>query len=253
MRLGIVTLFPGLFDGLFSAALVAKARAAGALQVAFANPRDFATDRRRTVDDIPYGGGSGMIMQAPQVVAALESLDGKLESLDGKQESLDGKQAPAHRVLLTPRGRLIRQARVEQLASLPAVSLVCGRYEGIDQRVANFVDEELSLGDFVLAGGEVAAMVLTEAMARLLDNVVGNAQSLREESFADGRLEYPQYTRPRKFRGFDVPSVLTSGDHAAIAAWRAQAALRRTQDYRPDLLRAADGVSESQGGGDNGM
>lgn len=220
MRIHVVTLFPEMFGSVLRAGLLGKAIAAGALEVRFTNPRDFTSDRHRTVDDTPYGGGSGMVMMPGPIVEALESL---------------GDPRP-HRVLLTPQGRPFRQADARRLSGMPTIALVCGRYEGVDERVRSFVDEELSLGDFVLLGGEVAAMAVIEATVRLLPGVLGNEASAEDESHVAGLLEYPQYTRPAEFRGMGVPEVLKSGDHGRIARWRRREALRRTRDRRPDLF-----------------
>lgn len=219
MKLWVVTLFPELFDSFLRAGLLGKAIATGTLEVGFANPRDFTTDRHRTVDDTPYGGGSGMVMMPGPIVEAIESLPER-----------------PRRVLMTPQGKPFTQADAQRLAQMPAVALVCGRYEGVDERVRAFVDEELSIGDFVLLGGEVAAMAVLEATARLVPGVLGNAESAGDESHVSGLLEYPQYTRPQDYRGVSVPEVLRSGDHAAIASWRRREALRRTRDRRPDLF-----------------
>ena len=224
MRFHVVTLFPEMFGSFLRAGLLGKAIAAGTLEVRFTNPRDFTSDRHRTVDDTPYGGGSGMVMMAGPLLDALDSLP----------PAPDG--AGPHRVLMTPQGRPFRQADAQRLAGLPALALVCGRYEGVDERVRSFVDEEISLGDFVLFGGEVAAMAVLEATSRLVPGVLGNAESASDESHVAGLLEYPHYTRPQELRGLSVPDVLRSGDHAAIARWRRKEALRRTRDRRPDLL-----------------
>jgi tRNA (guanine37-N1)-methyltransferase len=222
IHIEIVTLFPELFDSFLRAALLGKAVASGLVQVSFTNPRDFAPDKHRLVDDAPYGGGPGMVMAAPPLVAALESIA--------------SARGPAHRVLLTPTGAPLTQARVRELAKLPRLVLVCGRYEGVDERVRELaIDEELSLGDFVLTGGEPAAMALVDAVARYVPGVLGDATSTDEESFSAGLLEYPHYTRPPEFRGLPVPDTLLSGDHAKIRAWRHAAALERTRLRRPDL------------------
>jgi len=223
MRFEIVTLFPELFDAL-DVGLLGKARADGKIEVVLSSPRDFATDRHRTVDDAPYGGGSGMVLMVGPIAAALEQLEA-------------ARPPRAHRVLMTPQGRPFTQADAARFATLPALCLVCGRYEGFDERVRSLVDEEVSLGDFVLLGGEVAALAVVEATARLLPGVIGNRDSTVEESHQEGLLEYPQYTRPPVFRDQGVPEALLSGNHAAIARWRRKEALRRTHARRPDLLR----------------
>ena len=223
MRVGVVTLFPELFTSFLSAGMVGRAVGSGALDVALVNLREFGLGKHRSVDDSPYGGGSGMVMRVDCIVDCLESLA--------------AEEGAAYRVLLTPQGAPLTQRRVIALAERPAVALVCGRYEGFDERVRSFVDEEISLGDFVMTGGEVAAMAIIEATVRLLPGVLGNADSIVEDSHGEsGLLEYPQYTRPAEFRGMAVPEVLAGGNHAAIAAWRREKALERTAARRPDLL-----------------
>jgi tRNA (guanine37-N1)-methyltransferase len=228
MRFDLITLFPELFDSFLEAGILGKAIASGPLAVRRINPRDFAQDRHRTVDDEPYGGGSGMVMMPGPLAAAL----------DAAAQVGEG-HPPALRVLLTPQGRPFAQADAVRYAQHGALTLVCGRYEGVDERVRSLVDEEVSLGDFVLFGGEVAAMAIMEATARLVPGVLGNEGSLAEESHTAGLLEYPHYTRPAELRGMAVPEVLRSGNHAAIARWRRKEALRRTRDRRPDLLERA--------------
>ena len=227
MRFDVVTLFPEIFEGFASTSFVARAIAGGKLALRLRSPRDFGLGRHRSVDDTPYGGGSGMVMRVDVLVAAMESLDA---------DAASGSRA--HRVLLTPQGKVLDQKRVEELAARDAVMLICGRYEGFDERVRQYVDEEISLGDFVMTGGEVAAMAIVEACARLLPGVLGNEASITEESHspaAGGLLEYPQYTRPVDFRGARVPEVLQGGHHAEIAKWRRERAIERTRLKRPDL------------------
>jgi len=233
MRLEIVTLFPELFDVL-NAGLLGKAREAGRIDVHTITPRRFATDRHRTVDDSPYGGGSGMVLMPGPIADALEHLD----------EERGGRIS--HRVLVTPQGARFTQAHARRFSELDSLTLVCGRYEGFDERIRGLVDEEVSLGDFVLLGGEVAALAVIEATARLLPGVLGNEQSAGDESHAEGLLEYPQYTRPEVFRGEKVPDILRSGNHAAIARWRRKESLRRTLERRPDLLETAELSDEDQ-------
>jgi tRNA (guanine37-N1)-methyltransferase len=223
MRFEIVTLFPELFEVL-QHGLLGKARDSGHVDVQTVTPRRFTTDRHRTVDDAPYGGGSGMVLMPGPIADALDFLDAGREG------------QPTHRVLLTPQGVPFKQADARRFASMDSLTLVCGRYEGFDDRIRDLVDEEVSLGDFVLLGGEVAALAIIEATARLLPGVLGNDQSALDESHADGLLEYPQYTRPEEFRGQRVPDVLKSGHHAAIARWRRKESLRRTLARRPELL-----------------
>jgi tRNA (guanine37-N1)-methyltransferase len=224
LRVDVVTLFPELFAGWLDAGLLGKARGGGIVEIRFTSPRDFATDKHRTVDDTPYGGGSGMVLMPGPIADALDAI----------APADDGTRA--YRVLLTPQGRRFGQADAHRLARRRALALVCGRYEGFDERIRSIVDEEISVGDFVLLGGEIAAMAILEATVRLVPGVLGNAASSVDESHEHGLLEYPQYTRPASWRGLDVPEVLRSGDHAAIARYRRKEALRRTLRRRPDLL-----------------
>jgi tRNA (guanine37-N1)-methyltransferase len=226
MRFEIVTLFPELFE-ILGTGLLGKARGAGTIDVQAISPREFTTDRHRTVDDSPYGGGSGMVLMPGPIAETLDHLD----------EAREGR--PTHRLLLTPQGARFSQADARRFSELDSLTLVCGRYEGFDERIRRLVDEEVSLGDFVLLGGEAAALAVIEATARLLPGVLGNEQSAADESHADGLLEYPQYTRPEEFRGERVPDILRSGNHAAIARWRRKESLRRTLERRPDLLETA--------------
>jgi tRNA (guanine37-N1)-methyltransferase len=227
MRFEIVTLFPELIDAFAGVGLIARGIEGGVLSIEALNPRQFATDKHGSVDDAPFGGGSGMVMLPEPLLAAFEALDAR---------AAETGRAKGRRILLSPSGDPFTQATAARLASLPAVMLICGRYEGVDERVAELCDEQLSLGDFVLNGGEVAAMAVIEATARLLPGVLGNASSALEESHSAGVLEYPQYTRPRSFRGREVPAALLSGNHAAIARWRRAQALARTRARRPDLF-----------------
>lgn len=223
MRIDVLTLFPDFFAGPLDASLLGKARASGRLEVDVHDLRDWATDRHRTVDDLPYGGGAGMVLKPEPFFAAVESLYG---SLDARPRT----------VALTPRGRLLDQRLVAEIAAEPGLLLLCGRYEGIDERVHEAIaTDDVSIGDYVLAGGEAAACVLVEAVTRLLPGVMGNAASAADESFAEGLLEYPQYTRPARYRGRDVPDVLLSGDHGRVASWRREQAVARTRSVRPDL------------------
>ncbi|MBA2730465.1 MAG: tRNA (guanosine(37)-N1)-methyltransferase TrmD [Euzebyaceae bacterium] len=226
MRIDVVSLFPDFFRGPFDASLLGRARAAELLDLRVHDLRDWARDRHRTVDDQPYGGGAGMVLKPEPFFDAVEQLYG---SVGDRPRT----------VLLTPRGRTLTQETVEQLAVEPQLLLLCGRYEGIDERVHRaLATDEVSVGDYILAGGEAAACVLVEAVTRLLPGVMGNATSGVDESFAGGLLEYPHYTRPASYRGMDVPAVLLSGDHAAIAAWRREQAVATTRDLRPDLFEA---------------
>ena len=223
MRVDVVTIFPEFFAGPLEASLLGKARQRGLVDVRLHDLRDHATDAHRTVDDEPYGGGVGMVMKPEAWFAAVEAIDG---------------WEKARRVLLTPAGRRMDQDLVRDLAGAPHLILMCGRYEGIDERVAEgLATDEVSVGDYVLAGGESAALVVVEAVTRLIPGVVKEAESVQRESFGpDGLLDYPQYTRPPEFRSMRVPDVLLSGDHAEIEAWRRRQALERTKQRRPDLL-----------------
>ena len=227
MQIEILTIFPGYFASPLRESLLGKAVAGGLLEVTVTDLRGFAQDRHRKVDDEPYGGGAGMVMMAPVVAAAIE----------GRRE-VDGSPR-AWTVLTGPEGTRMDQATAAALARRPRILIVCGRYEGIDERVRQLklYDQEISLGDFVLPGGEAAALALTEAVSRLIPGVVGAPESLDNESFLNHRLDYPHYTRPREFRGLAVPDVLTSGDHRKILRWRRGQALARTRERRPDLLR----------------
>ena len=221
MRVDVFSLFPDYLAAPLDASLIGKARQLGVLDVRVHDPRDWTTDRHRSVDDTPFGGGAGMVMAPEPLFAAVEAVEPVRPLL-----------------LLTPAGTRFDQARARQLAAGPGFSLVCGRYEGVDQRVAEHLcDGELSVGDYVLAGGEAAALVVIEAVTRLVPGVLGNECSRADESFDAGRLlEYPQYTRPAELRGWPIPEVLRSGDHALIERWRRAQSLRRTLDRRPDLL-----------------
>ena len=233
MRFEIVTLFPELFDVLRSG-LLGKAQDAGAIVIEAITPRELTDDRHRTVDDAPYGGGSGMVLMPGPIAETLDHLD----------EARGGQ--PTRRVLLTPQGARFSQAHARRFSELDSLTLVCGRYEGFDERIRGLVDEEVSLGDFVLLGGEAAALAVIEATARLLPGVLGNDESAADESHADGLLEYPQYTRPEVFRGEKVPEILRSGNHAAIARWRRKESLRRTLERRRDLLETAELTDEDR-------
>ncbi len=224
MWIGVVSLFPELIAAIASVGVLGRAVRGGGLTIEAFNPRDHAADRHGTVDDRPYGGGPGMVMMAPPLLACIDRARSK---------------APAapRVVCLSPQGRRLDQAAVERLAALPSLVLLAGRYEGIDERVLELaVSEEVSIGDYVLSGGELAAMVLVDAICRLLPGTLGNRDSTACESHLDGLLEYPHYTRPETVAGREVPAVLLSGDHGAIARWRRAAALRRTWQRRPDLL-----------------
>lgn len=226
MRFHIVTLFPEIFDSALAASMLGKGQERGALEFLFYNIRDYAAGKHRVTDDTPYGGGQGMLMKPEPLVAAIEATG-------------TGPDRP-RRILLSPQGGLLTQRGALALAALSEVVLVCGRYEGVDERVRAFVDDEVSIGDYVLSGGEIAALVVIDVVSRLVPGVLGCADSARDESFEGHLLEHPHYTRPPEFRDLKVPEVLLSGDHAAIARWRRQEALRRTFEQRPDLLSRAE-------------
>lgn len=226
MHFHVVTLFPELFSSVLGTSMLKKGQERGVIRFTFYNIRDYALDKHRVTDDAPYGGGQGMVMKPEPLVAAIEAT---------------GSGAPRpHRVLLSPQGAVFSQRRARALAERSDVALVCGRYEGVDERVRAYVDEELSIGDYVLSGGEIAALVVIDAVARLVPGFLGCAASAEDESFRDQLLEYPQYTRPPEFRGERVPEVLLAGDHAAIRHWRRRQAIERTRRRRPDLLAAAE-------------
>ncbi len=218
----ILTLFPRMLEGPLNESILGKAREKGLLEVAVTDIRDFALGKHKVCDDAPYGGGAGMVMRVEPLAAAIEAAR--------------AKRPGARVVLMGPRGRVFTQAVARELHGRQELVLVCGRYEGVDERVLTFVDEELSLGDFVLTGGEFAALAVVDALARLEPGVLGNEASAGSESFEEGRLEYPQYTRPPEFRGKKVPEILLSGDHARVARWRQAMALQATRDRRPDLF-----------------
>jgi tRNA (guanine37-N1)-methyltransferase len=218
----VITIFPEMVDLPLRTGLLGKAREKGLIDLTLIDLRDYTHDRHRSVDDSPYGGGAGMVMKPEPLVDAIEAAD--------------AARGRSHRVILTPTGRPLDQARVRALAELPRLLLVCGRYEGIDARVSSYVDEELSLGDIVLSGGEPAAVCLIDAIGRLLPGVLGRIESTVEESFSELLLEYPQYTRPPEFRGAAVPAVLVSGDHERVRRWRRRQSLLRTRERRPDLF-----------------
>ena len=225
MRIDILTLFPEVFESYFASSIVGRARDLGLVSFQCTNFRDFAHDRHRSVDDKPFGGGPGMVLMCGPLFEAWESV----------QSGGGGRPCG---VLLTPQGERLTQAVVSELAHEPWVVLICGHYEGFDERIRIGIRaREISVGDYVLSGGESAAMVLIDAMVRLLPGALGDRASAMSDSFVDGTLEYPQYTKPRDFRGMTVPEVLLSGDHGRIAAWRKEQALKRTLERRPDLLQ----------------
>jgi tRNA (guanine37-N1)-methyltransferase len=227
VRIVVFTIFPDAVSSYCATSILGRAQDSGALEVRVHDLRDGALDARRTVDDSPFGGGPGMVLMPEPVFRAVEAVQAEAD-----------QAVPRPLFLLAPGGRPFTQALATELAALPGgFSLLCGRYEGVDQRVSDhLVDDELSVGDFVLAGGELGALIVIETVARLLPEVLGNEDSAIDESFSQGLLEYPQYTRPAEFRGWEVPAVLRSGDHGAVAAWRRRQSLLRTAAKRPDLL-----------------
>jgi tRNA (guanine37-N1)-methyltransferase len=236
MRVQVLTIFPELFGPFLATSLVGRAIEKGILDIGVYDLRAYTEDRHRSVDDEPYGGGGGMVMTAPPWIRAVRTLAG--DGGDG-DDGEGGKKRP-WRVLLSPQGARLDDAKVRELAARGDLLLLCGRYEGIDERVRlTVVDEEVSIGDYVLSGGELAAMVLIEAMSRQVPGVVQQAVSVAEDSFRSGLLDHPHYTRPPVVEGLEVPEVLLSGDHAAIRRWREAEALRATREKRPDLLRVA--------------
>jgi tRNA (guanine37-N1)-methyltransferase len=247
VRFTFLSLFPEMFPGPLGASILGKACERGLIRVDLVDIRDFASDRHRITDDVPFGGGPGMVMKPEPIVAALEAVLGR--RLDpAPPEVVEAGRGPYRRdlaeegvrvLLLTPQGRTFSQAMAEELAACRHLLLVCGHYEGVDERVRLFVTDEVSIGDYVLTGGEIPALVVADAVARLVPGVLGHPLSPCTDSFADGLLEGPQYTRPRSFRGLEVPPVLLSGDHAAIESWRRMQALRRTLLRRPELLARA--------------
>ncbi|HNV00655.1 MAG: tRNA (guanosine(37)-N1)-methyltransferase TrmD [Verrucomicrobia bacterium] len=221
MKIDVLTLFPGMFAGPLDQSIVGRAREQGVLDLRIHNLRDFTHNRHKTVDDKPFGGGPGMLMKPEPIFEAVECL----------------RQPDTRVILLCPAGRLFQQCIARELAVLPHLLLICGSYEGVDERVReHLVDDELSIGDYVLTNGALPAMVIVDVVARLLPGALGDDSSARDESFSAGWLEYPQYTRPAQFRGWKVPDVLLSGHHAAISLWRAEQAQQRTRQRRPDLM-----------------
>lgn len=228
MRIDILSLFPEMFAGPFDASIIARARESGVIEIAIHNPRDYTDDKHHVVDDYAYGGGPGMVMKPEPIFACVEAVQAIAEPR-------------AKVVLLTPQGRLLDHDIVSELAAEPRLMLICGHYEGVDERVREFLcDDEISIGDYVLSGGEPAAIVLTDAVVRQQPGVLGSELSLEEESHAQGLLEYPQYTRPAVYREMAIPEILLSGHHAEIAKWRRIQSLVRTARRRPELLATAE-------------
>ena len=222
MNIEVLTLFPEMFAPVIGASMLGRAVERGLLEVTLTDVREFGLGKHRSTDDAPYGGGSGMVMRVEPLVAALEHAI--------------AARGPARKILLSPSGKPLDAGVVKRLAQEPRLLLVCGRYEGVDDRINHFLDEEISIGDFVLTGGELGALVIIDAVARRLPGVLGNSSSPLDESFEDGALEHPQFTRPPEFRGLVVPEILSSGDHERVRRWRRRESLVRTRERRPDLF-----------------
>jgi len=234
MQIEVFGLFPEAMRPYLASSVLARAQAAGLVEIQLHNIRDFTSDRHQTTDDEPYGGGGGMVMKPEPIFAAVESVLGS-----GVESS--------RIVLLTPQGRVFNQGLAAELANVPRLVLICGRYEGVDERVSqHLVDDEISIGDYVLTGGELPALAIVDAVVRLLPGALGDENASARDSHADGLLEGPHYTRPAEYRGWEVPAVLRSGDHAKIAAWRREQSLRRTLERRPDLLAGAELSEQDQ-------
>ena len=228
----IVTLFPAMFESPLNHSILKKAQEKGLISIVLVDPRGYTTDRHRTTDDYPYGGGQGMVMKPEPLIAAIEDVKTKMPR--------------AKVILLSPQGRIFNQTFAADLAKEEELVLICGRYEGVDERVKNFIDEEISIGDYTISGGEPAAIVVIDAVSRLIPGVLGNAKSAGDESFSNGLLEYPQYTRPEEFRGAKVPEALLSGDHERIRQWRRQMSVQQTWKRRPDLIGSVELAPEEK-------
>lgn len=221
MQIDILTLFPEMFDGVFGSSMLGRAQANGLLTVRMHNIRDYADNKHRKTDDYPFGGGAGMVMMPQPIFDCMAAVQGTDK---------------AHKILLTPRGSLLTTKRAQELSGLDRLILLCGHYEGVDERVNTIIDEELSIGDYVLTGGELPAMVLVDCLARFIPGVLGSEESALDESHSEGLLEYPQYTRPAVFLGMEVPQILQNGHHANIRKWRQEQAILKTKQNRPVLL-----------------
>ena len=221
MKIDVLTLFPEMFDGVLSASILGRARQSGILSIETHDIRAYADNKHRKTDDYPFGGGAGLVMMAQPIFDCMAAVC--------------GEERP-HRILLTPRGKLLTSERAKELSKLDRIVLLCGHYEGVDERVNTLIDEEISIGDYVLTGGELPAMVLIDSLSRFIPGVLGSEESAVDESHANGLLEYPQYTRPASFRGLDVPEILLNGHHANIEKWRREQAMEKTRAVRPCLL-----------------
>ena len=233
MKITILTIFPEMFESVLNSSILGRAREQGLVEVECVDIRSFSDRKHKNTDDYPFGGGAGMVMLAQPIMDAMKHVTG---------ENFSGP-----RIYMGPRGTTLTTAKARELAREDHLVLLCGHYEGVDQRALDAcMDEEISIGDYILTGGELAAMVLTDAVSRFIPGVLGSGESAEEESFSDGLLEYPQYTRPRELNGMEVPEVLLSGDHAKIKAWRRQESLRATKKFRPDLLEKAELTAKEQ-------
>ena len=221
MKITILTLFPEMVEPLINSSILKRAQEKKLVKFEVVNFRDFSTNKHKTVDDTPYGGGSGMVLSVEPIYYALESLE-----------------KPNYKILLSPQGKTFDQTKAKELLMEKHLTFICGHYEGFDERVIDFVDEEISLGDFVMTGGEIAAMAMIDSIVRLIPGVIGSQESFEKDSFYDGLLDYPQYTKPREFKGLMVPDVLLSGDHAKIEQWRQEMSKKKTLERRPDLLKS---------------
>ncbi len=230
MRIDILSLFPEMFEGVLSASMLGRARQSGLIDIRVHNIRDYTDNKHKKADDYPFGGGAGLVMMAQPIFDCMDAV-------------LGGE--PARRILLTPRGRTLNQKIAKDLSGEEHLVLLCGHYEGLDERVMNIIDDEISIGDYVLTGGELPAMVLIDCLSRFIPGVLGSEESAADESFAEGLLEYPQYTRPASFRGMDVPEILLNGHHAKIQAWRLEQARLKTALNRPDLLAESTDKGET--------
>lgn len=222
MRIDILTLFPEMFEGLLQSSIIGRAVKNKQVVVTTHDFREFSTNKHKKVDDYNYGGGQGMVISVEPIVACIRSISG---------------YEKAHKIITTPQGTRLEQRQVQTLSAYDHIIIICGHYEGIDERILHYVDEEISIGDYILTGGEIAAMVIVDSITRLLPNVLGNVESAVEESFEEGLLEYPQYTRPLDFEGHKVPEILLSGHHGNIKKWRKEQQIQKTKEKRPDLLQ----------------
>lgn len=228
MKINIMTLFPDMCENVLNESVIGRARENGKVEINCVNIRDFTQDKHNRVDDTPYGGGMGMVMQTQPIFDCYKSI-------------CQGSEKKVHLVYMTPQGKILTQSRVKELAQMDSIAILCGHYEGVDERIIEeIVDEEISMGDYVLTGGELPALVLADSVARMLPGVLSNDECFTDESHFNGLLEYPQYTRPNEWHGREVPEILTSGHHANIQKWRREQSLARTLERRPDLLEKAN-------------